>query len=979
MRTRYAVVDVETTGGRPEYDKITEIAIVLMEQDEIIHTWHTLINPGRRIPDSITRLTGIDNEMVYTAPEFGQVSAQVLELLQGQIIVGHNVNFDLGFIENQLGVLLPNDTLDTVKLAKMILPNSRSLRLGSLTKDIGIEHTMVHRALGDAQATAQLLVWLRQQVLRWPWQVIFTLQSLIDNHLGSYKSFFAEVIRHKTANYSFDGHVATLSPDSLEHTELFGGYYNIPTKSVNNQVELDVEEIAGHLTVDGAMAKAVVNYQYRPQQQQMLEAIVNALNTGSHLVVEAGTGTGKSLAYLIPTIMWSLRSGKKTAISTKTITLQEQLWHKDIPLLRQVINEEFKVALVKGRSNYLCRRRWDHWLKESGTSPEGFPFAVQVLNWLSTTTTGDRSELNLFKTDYQLWSQVSGDNESCLGSRCQYHQKNCFITKARRLAEEADLLIANHALILADMKLDNKVLPAYEVLVVDEAHHLEKEATEQMGYGFDYPMIMQQLNNLFSSGTTKESIGLINNLRFRTDDFKKHLEPEEFIVYQRWIEEVIQATLSTKEGVANFFALTYRLIKHRLGDDQQKIQIRVDRPESWEEYWQGLDGERSNLKIRLQHLVDTLRKLILTLETTHAGPSKFGDDLRDLQSNLNMLKEHLECFSFVTQPDTENFVYWLEGTNRSEVYPAYRAVPIMVNQILYERMFTEKATVILTSATLTVHGDFQYITHQLGLDLCAEGRVNFQLVDSPFNYEKQALLCLVRDIPEPTEDEWGYINGLGMAIRDFVTVCGGRSLVLFTSHRHLQEVYSVIKEPLEAAGYAVLGHGVDGGRAKLVEEYKNQEKAVLLGTDTFWEGLDLPGDYLKCLIIVRIPFAVPTVPQVEARLEYLTKLRLDSFMSYSLPQAIIRFKQGVGRLIRTEQDKGTVIVLDKRIVSKRYGQHILRSIPLTNQFKGETDLVVEKVRNWLDGRQPVTNPSWKAINSVEALEKMLGTKISMDD
>lgn len=979
MGNNYAVIDVETTGLRPERDKIIEIALVLVDQGEITYTWHTLINPTQAIPASITRLTGIDDELVKNAPEFSEISARILDLLEGRELVGHNVGFDLSFIENQLGVLLPNDTLDTVKLAKMIMPNPRSLRLNSLTKEIGLEHTQAHRALEDAQATANLLLWLRQRVLTWPWQVIYSLQPLLEYAHGSYKRFFAEVVRYKTANYSFDTQISPHSQRQSDNINLFGSYYGIPTKQIDSKAQLDTQEIAGLLSVDGAMGKTIANYQYRPQQQQMLEAIVNALNTGGHLVVEAGTGTGKSLAYLIPTILWSLRSGKKIAISTKTITLQEQLWNKDIPLLRQVIGEEFKIALVKGRSNYLCRRRWEHWLKEFGAVPEAFPFAVQVMNWLSTTINGDRSELNLFKGDYHFWFQISGDNESCLGSRCQYYQKSCFIMQARRWAEEADLLIANHALILADMKLDNKVLPAYQVLVVDEAHHIENEATEQMGFHFSYATVMQQMNNLFSSGANKGNIGLINNLRFRLSDFEKHLEKDEYIAFQRWLEEVGQAALTAKEGIANFFTLTNHLVSKRVRDDQSRIQIRVDRPGSWEEFWSVLDAERSNLSIRLQQLVDALRRLILTLETTHAGPGRFADDLRDLQSNLNMLKEQLESFSFVTEPDDENFVYWLEGPSKDKVYPEYRAVPIMVNQILYERMFAEKDTVILTSATLAVRGNFEYITHQLGLDLCAEGQVQFLLVDSPFDYEKQALLCLVRDIPEPAEDEWSYLNGLGVAIRDLVLVCGGRSLVLFTSHRHLQDVYGVIKEPLEAAGYAVLGHGVDGGRTKLVDEYKNHEKAVLLGTDTFWEGLDLPGDFLKCLIIVRIPFAVPTVPQVEARLEYLTKLRMDSFMAYSLPQAIIKFKQGVGRLIRTEQDKGTVIILDKRMVSKRYGQHILRSIPLKNQFRGEMDLVIEKVKDWFDEAHPEHNPGWKTINSVEALEKILGKKIAMEE
>lgn len=933
------VFDLETTGFVAGVDEIIEIGAVKILDGQLTERFQSLVRCRGRLPASIERLTGIRASDLEGRPLIHQVLPEFLAFAGDLPLAAHNAAFDLGFLVAALGRTVSVEVIDTVDLARLCFPLAPNFRLEGLAQHLELGGNGFHRALNDAEIAARLLLRCLERVGQWDLGLVRQINLVLEKNYGGIAGLLRGLERELTRRFP-----DRLIRESFLYLAADGsgtGLFSRPAQK-EKVPELNSADIIRILGPAGPFATRVPNYQHRPGQLRMLEGVLQAFASDSHLVVEAGTGTGKSLAYLVPAVCWATARGEKVAVSTHTINLQEQLWEKDIPLLRSLMPVRFEAALVKGRSNYLCLRKWQGlWSELDNLQPEEKLELAPVLTWLSETTTGDRSELSLRPKGNEVWSRFAADSESCLGSRCKFFVNGCFVMRARRKAENADVLILNHSLLLSDIKTENKVLPAYNYLIIDEAHHLEDSATEHLGNSISESRL-ELLQRMLRQGGSPP--GLLGQVRHRIPGLTGKLSQVNLERLEQSEVKAAELLALVQESSREFFSVLSVLARD-LGDQGTgPLQVRL-RPEAaqWPR-WPALCAARENLTRRLLSLSETLQVMSQVLEDPE------NEDLaglvRDLSSLVVMSKD-LGCGAAeLMDLSLENQVVWVEVDDRS---CRLCAAPVEVGPLLRQQLFSRVKAGILTSATLSVNNSFEHFMARVGL----EEDVHCLQVESPFQYEDQALICIPRDLPDPVQagDET-YVLSVTQLLVDIIRTVEGRTLVLFTSHKMLRDVYFQIKPYLESEDIRVLGHNLDGNRGKLVEEFKTNPRTVLLGASSFWEGVDIQGKALSCVVIVKLPFWPPTIPTIEARLEELAKQNKDGFRHLSMPQAVIRLKQGFGRLIRTQEDRGVVVILDNRILAKSYGRKFLNSLPLKTHIRGDSELILRKIRSWLEHRNP---------------------------
>jgi len=689
----------------------------------------------------------------------------------------------------------------------------------------------------------------------------------------------------------------------------------------------------------GLIARAFSGYEHRPQQVEMLQAVAEAINIPSHLLVEAGTGTGKSLAYLLPAVYFAVQNGRRVVISSNTINLQDQLYGKDIPDLKRILPLDFRAALLKGRNNYLCLRRLAAFRRAQQLDTDGVRVLAKVLAWLPTTETGDRAELVLINAEGAIWTQIQSSSETCMGDQCPYRRTGqCFFYRARARAERAHLVIVNHALLLSDLVLENRILPEFKYLIIDEAHHLEEQATNQFGVEVSQRAVYVFLNGVSQGGETPGGLladvpRLFQNRgvsstaqqattdtiqRLRTDvDIAERRLYELFNILSTFLDEHSELRQNAQDLYDQNISLTNGL---RAQPDWVQIET------SWE-----------SLSTSLQQVLRNLERLTEQVSGLNLGEDSERDEIvQNLKAQLQLGQQlWMGMNSILLEPESTG-IYWISiAKYRQEI--TLHSAPLHVGPLLAEKLFAEKDCVILTSATLRTANSFEFISERLGLKDAME-----VALDSPFDYKTSVLLYVPKDIPEPSEPY--YQKTIEKALVDLCRATEGRTLILFTSNSQLQATYRAIQRPLEDEGIVLFGQGMDGSRRQILENFVNTPRAVLLGTRSFWEGVDVVGQALSCLVIARLPFAVPTDPVYSARAATFD----DSFNQYYLPDSILRFRQGFGRLIRSKEDYGLVVVLDKRILTKSYGKTILRSLPPCTARQGPLESLPSLASRWLD-------------------------------
>ena len=641
----------------------------------------------------------------------------------------------------------------------------------------------------------------------------------------------------------------------------------LPCLTMNKE---NVEKILG---AGGLLSKQLEGFEHRPQQIEMAQAVETAFGDAKHIIVEAGTGTGKSLAYLVPAILWAVKNNKKVVISTYTKTLQQQILNHDIPFLREKLGIPFRYALCMGNENYLSLRR----LKRSSQAGL-FNKADEetqwngVFDWAVETETGYRNDLP-FEVMPQVWEEVGRQKDLCLGKNCETHS-SCFYFKARKKWFGAHLLIVNHHLFFANVANSGAVLPAFDAVVFDEAQNLEEAATQFLGLEISNSNLFYFLDRLHNPRTKK---GLLTRLDHAL------------------VPHVRKLAMTVRQAIESFFT---HLLEEYGREDRV---LRFYKPPV-------LDN---GIYVPLEALRESLKSLEAGLQSE--------EDRVDAAAAAERCFEFNNTLSAILNQNFNGYVYWIEIAKRKR-FPrvSLRGVPIHVGNELQEQVFSKLDRIIMTSATLTTSKKFEFIKERLGFQPNEE-----LLLDTPFDYPNQALLYVPSDLPEPGDINAPYVEEISKRCRELVLASGGKTFILFTSYSLLNQVYEKLDEfglpfPLIRQGEVPTN--------LMIEKFK-EKPSIIFGTNSFWQGVDIPGDALQSVIITKLPFDVPKEPLTEARIEELRRQHIDPFSHYQIPRAIIQLKQGFGRLIRKKTDRGVVSLLDSRISRRGYGKQFIVSLP----------------------------------------------------
>ena len=954
----YVALDLETTGLNPERDAILEIGAVKFRGEEILDTWSSLVNPQRCIPYRIQRLTGITQEEADRAPSLPSLLSSLRRFVGPAPLVGHSIGFDLAFLKRH-GLFAENAALDTFELASILLPHVARYSLQRLAKELGVSSSTQHRALDDARTAARLFQALQEQAHRLNLATIQEISRLGARSHWPAAQFFQEVERERSR---------TVFTSSIGQQLLAKGVLNgqgsaqllyqreraePPLQPVAQPRALDVEALARMLEEGGLFARRFPGYEHRPQQMEMLRAVARAFNQGQHLLVEAGTGIGKSIAYLLPAACFAATNSDHVVISTNTINLQDQLYHKDIPDLQRLLGIEFRAALVKGRGNYLCLSRLNALRHRGPLSPTEMKVLAKILVWLPSTLTGDRAELFLPEAgERAIWGQVCSDPGSCLGERCRYRQQGqCFFYEARRRAERAHLIVVNHALLLADIAVENRVLPEYRYLIIDEAHNLEDAVTRQLSFEVDQERLERMLTSISQEVAPGRYVGLLTQLSLRLQPLLSNRPPSPKIgrgaggegsearyhqvsQHIRGIQQKVERVRSALYDLFN--GLSGCLNEHRRPTQSYDQPVRLTGGIRAQPAWDGVEIGGDNFTLQLEGVAEGLRALLEELESlTECDLTSCEDLLQGLYLQGGQIYAAYQQLRPLLLEPQENAIYWATIHTPDERISLH-AAPLHVGELVEQHLFRPKRAVVLTSATLRAEGAFDYMRERLQAWDAEE-----LAVGSPFDYASSTLPYLPNDIPEPNQPH--YQQQVEAALTLLCRAMGGRTLALFTSYSQLHNTARAITRPLGEADISVFVQGQGTSRQQLLENFRTTPRSVLLGTSSFWEGVDVVGEALSCLVIAKLPFSVPTDPIFAARSEAFD----DPFGQYAVPQAILRFRQGFGRLIRSKTDRGIVVVLDRRVQTKFYGQAFLDSLPECTIRRGPIAQLPHAAREWL--------------------------------
>jgi DNA polymerase-3 subunit epsilon/ATP-dependent DNA helicase DinG len=930
-------IDLEMTSPRPESQEIIEVAAVKFVGARVVESFSTLVQPPVPLPYSIQVLTGISPADLARAPRLEHVAPRLLRFVGDAPLVAHTVSSDVNALARK-GFHLSNEQIDTFELASILLPRLESYSLAALVRYFGVEHRRQHRALPDAEVTRQLYLRLVDRALELDQAVLREIVAMTSATMWPLRTLFQaiEELRARSAGGATirDQLAAKLGAGAASLDAVLAREERPPLVPNASRRSVDVAAAVAEAGPGGALARALAPFEDRPQQREMLAAVAEALNEGGELLVEAGTGVGKSLAYLLPSVRFAVENAERVVVSTNTINLQEQLYLKDIPDLARALDLDFQASLLKGRQNYLCFQRWAAMRRRPDLTLSEILTLVKILVWLPQTETGDVGELNLTEAERGVWSRLNSHPELCSPRRCAaLGKRGCFLHYARERAASSHVVVVNHALLLSDVAVESKVIPDYRVAIIDEAHHLEDQATNQLGYVVRLRDVIEYLDGLGHTSAERRT-GVVNELggHFRGSSVGAGTQRQAELIAQE-----LSAALEGARGAASAFfeVATAFMRQHSPGARGYDQRARFTRSVRAQPGWSRVEAAWERLALALadvQAPTDRLYTLLNGLDGhgmlehevllgTLEGALRFNEELR------------VQGAAVVGSPDPERIYWGVVVGGELEL----RSAPLNVGPLLRRSLFDQKETTVLTSATLTTDESFDYVRGRLGLEDARTLKIG-----SPFDYRATTVLCLPTDMPEP--DQPAYPAALGRSLVEVCTASEGRALVLFTSHSALRQAWQAIRRPLEERGVLVLGQGIDGTpRRHLLQAFRTNPRTVLLGASSFWEGVDVVGEGLSVLAIAKLPFPVPTDPVVSARSELFD----DPFGAYHLPSAILKLKQGFGRLIRSRTDRGAVLCYDRRVLTKPYGPAVLRSLPPATVRREPLAALPESVRSWL--------------------------------
>ncbi|RDU36372.1 ATP-dependent helicase DinG [Neobacillus piezotolerans] len=928
MAKKFVVVDLETTGNSPKKgDRIIQFAAVVIENGKITEEFSSLVNPLQPIPAFIEELTGLRDSDVRDAPLFQEIAGKVSSLLKGAYFVAHNVLFDLGFLQEELLMAgeeaFSGPVIDTVELARFMEPEADSYKLADLAEKEGLSHDRPHQADSDAYVTAELFLLYLDRIGKLPEKVLNQLASLANGLKSDLNLLLHAIALGKTPEANLPDTLVTVNGIVLKkqfETIIFdkdGANHLIYPFSVEEKL--------------GLIRNSAASLEPRTGQFEMMDEVFHSFENGTHALIEAGTGIGKSLGYLLPAAYFAKANQTRVVISTHTIQLQQQLLEKEIPLLERIVPFPVKSALLKGRNNYISLGKFAKSLEEENDNYDTALAKMQILVWLTRTVHGDKDELNLSSGGLLYWNTIRNEKDGLPVSIAW--QEYDFYNRARKNAANADLLITNHALILSDLEADGAVLPEYNYAVLDEGHHFEKAAGMHFGVRVDY------LGARLAIG----HFGLFEQkqLFYKAEKAIRALPLREKVIPQLKLNELVAGTIVEMD---EFFRLAVSYAARRGNKSPSKrLKVRISESRNRNE-WEALKNAASRFSFCLKDLHSAANAMLSAVKGLNPKESSgLAGSLVAFLAEIEALRTSIG--SFFTSG--HGFVKWIETDLRaSQNTTGLISAPVSVANEISDEFFMVKKSVVLTSATLTVNNSFRFSLDGLGID---PSYVNLLSIPSPFDYRENVKLFISTDLPEINSVPQGeYIAEIAGRIISICDAARGRLLVLFTSHDMLKKTYELVKESGLLSEYALIAQGITGGsRSRLTRSFQKYEKAVLFGTNSFWEGIDIPGEGLSCLIVVRLPFSPPDEPFTKAKCELIEQRGGRPFSEYSLPEAVLRFKQGFGRLIRTGTDRGAIVVFDKRLGESSYGKAFLDSIPPVSIKKAGIVEVIDEIERWL--------------------------------
>lgn len=912
---KYVVVDIETTGHSPaKGDRIIQIAMVTIENDKIIDTYTEFINPERKIPLFIQDLTNITDADVSGALPFEAHADTIFDKMRDAIFIAHNTNFDLPFLQSEFKRSgLPawqGLTMDTVELARLMYPTSFSYKLQDITSELGIPLQSAHRADDDAMATALLYLQAKKDMHRLPYETLALLHRRSFQLKSDLSRLFFEMTQQKRNGQS----------------EAFENFKGVPLKVRTNYAPTPEKAYSAVFDWEERLETAFPHFERRQSQFDMMASIQSALQNKEELVIEASTGMGKTIGYLLPAVNHSIQTGKQVLISTYTTHLQDQLVQKEGGIVEQLVGGPVRISLIKGLSHYIDLGRFTELLQGEDESYDETFTIMQVLVWLTSTETGDLNELNTSSGGQFVLDKI---RRSHLRKLSREEKAIDFYEYALERSKNAHVIVTNHAFLLNQRMTNQSILENVDAYIWDEAHQVVQAAVSQ----YEKTFVYTQWKYIFGQLGTYDDQQLFYELYQAAETSGFSNVPE-----MLHLEALFNKFTAIFDELA--LSLTAAFQKRFQGSRHKKCaSLLAELPYEKDRFMDML--RFLNEWIDLSQLV--LQKAERLTETSIQDRLTITDWRYWTEELMVKAVEFSEIFVF----PLEDEVSWIEGDLRSlptslSLYKQPFEVTSIVQRIVAS-IRGEKA-VIWLSGTMSVPSNERFIVNQLGIP----HEVPITKFEPPKEFYQGARVFVVEDMPDIQQvSQVEYIESVADAVIQTVLVTEGRCFVLFTSQDMLRKTVDLIQDTGLLDEYMLFAQGISSGsRMRLLKSFQRFQKSVLFGTNSFWEGVDVPGDALRAVVVVRLPFTSPDEPIFKAKSEMISREGINPFMHYALPEAVLRLRQGFGRLIRSKNDQGMFIVLDRRIETKSYGKEFLNALPKVKVSKVSLEKMVTDIEHW---------------------------------
>ncbi|MFL2664860.1 MAG: helicase C-terminal domain-containing protein [Dehalococcoidia bacterium] len=890
MNKIFVSIDLETTGFDHKNDKIIEVGAVKFKGNDVLEELSILINPNRKISDEISELTGINQLELNSAKQWEEVKDQIVDFIDGNPIIGHNVNFENLFLaQNDVKI---SDSFDTLSLSRILLPSLPEYNLGGISKLLGFNHENPHRALSDSMVTMDLFNILRDTLLKLDSLTLEMLYFLGKKNKTNIYKLIKENIDKKTIsnfsnNFSFDFYAKKIDEEfKIDKLENY-----LPE---NYSLEEDITNIYQNTK---RINKVFPKYEYRDEQKIMSDLVTKSITNNEHIILEAGTGVGKSYSYLLPALISIIRANKRVVISTNTIPLQEQILSKDLKTLKSILKEfgyntsNINDYSLKGRSNYICLHKVIFAITNPNLSSAEIEFLSKIVVWLQTTTTGEKNEINI-STMENIFDKYSHKEFSF----CVQSEKNCFFKAARKTANFSNLLIVNHSLLFSDLSSESSIIPKHDILILDESHHIDDTVTQNLSFELGKNSLDYYLRRF--SGKQ----GILSKIK--DNNYGEIIEKK--------IENLDIKILETQQKVDLFFDnLSRNLIsiyeKYKLFRELRITQTIINEDLKFD-----FSSKLQILKDSLNSIIDQLIQLTDIIRSEHTIAKNIFNEVNE---SVILLSKSSNYISLLLELD-QDFVFWFKK-NYDDKF-VISGAPLDVSEFINSGIFSDEKSIILTGATLNNNDNYLSFKKKLG-----NSSLDSITIDSTYDYSKNSLVILARDFPDRRNNYNEFIQELSNVILDNSNEMNGPMLVLCTNYDLMYDLRSKIKKKLNDNNIRLLVQKFDGSAKKIIDQLNENLPTVAIGNYTFWEGVDLHNKSFETIIMTALPFPVFTNPLHQARSELFD----NAFLSYHLPLATTKFRQGFGRLIRSKNDTGIFIVLDHRIATKKYGNNFLTSLP----------------------------------------------------